>query len=303
MYFKNLYQISTLVQNDFSTKEIITEGPHKIALEVSQIPVHDAGKKKIGSMYILRDITREKEVERLKTSFVSIASHQLRTPLSGIKWSLHTLLHEEPQNLSDKQRTLIEKTLEVNDHLVGLVNDLLDVSRIEEGRFGYDFVLGDISNSIQEVIGGLQANALKKKVKIKFKKPGGSISQVSFDKKKLDLAMQNIIDNALKYSRINGHVDVSIREGKTSLLILVEDNGIGIPKNDQKFIFNKFFRAENAVKFQTEGSGLGLYIAKNIVEQHNGLLYFESIEDKGTTFTIQLPLEPKQMPKGRIGEL
>jgi len=298
IYLKNLYRINHLLKSDYETKEYMTEGPQRMVLQIIQIPVRDQKDKKIGLMHILHDITREKEIEQLKTSFVSIASHQLRTPLSGLKWSLHVLLDEERGPLREEQSALLTKMFDTNEHLIKIVDDLLNVSRIEERRFGYSFVLGDITKPIHKVISNLQANADKGSIILTFKKPKELMPKVSFDGNKIDLAIQNVVDNAIKYTLSGGVVNITLKEEKRFLFIVIKDNGIGIPKKDQKFIFNKFFRAANAMKLQTEGSGLGLFIAKSIVEKHRGAISFISEENKGSTFMIRFPLDSPKMPKG-----
>src|SRR3989338_6779814 len=295
--FENLGNIYNLTQTDYSTKEYTTVGPHKVVLKATFIPVRDERKLKIGSMHILRDITPEKEVELLKSSFISTASHQLRTPLTGIKWFLQSLSSGTLGPLNDEQRELLEGTSAVNEHLIQLVNDLLDASRIEEGRFGYTFKPEDITPIVTQVLDTLKFNAQKQKISLEFVPPAELPPQVILDREHIALAIQNVIDNAIKYSRPGSVVRVALYVGKTLLSLIVQDHGIGIAKEDHKFIFSKFFRAPNAIEHQTEGSGLGLYIAKNIVDKHNGLIYFESDPRTGTTFTIQFSLDPKKAPQ------
>ena len=300
IYWKNLWNIKRLVQIEYATREYTTEGPQKLVLEVTYVPVRDQQYRKIGVMQILRNITREKEVELLKSSFVSVASHQLRTPLSAIKWSLNILKEGMLGPLSFEQKEMLDKTIGANDRLINLVADLLDVSRIEEGKFGYNFRPGNLIILVKKIFHNLKSDAEKRKVDFRFKEPEAKLPQVSFDPSRLDIAIRNIIDNAIKYALPGGLVEIKFQAEKHSLFLIVRDNGIGISKEDQKFIFVKFFRAKNAIKLQPEGSGLGLFIAKNIAEKHNALLTFESEETKGTTFTFQFPLEPERMPKGIV---
>ena len=300
IYWKNLWNIKHLVQIEYATREYTTEGPQKLVLEVTCVPVRDQQYRKIGTMQILRNVTREKEVELLKSSFVSVASHQLRTPLSAIKWSLNILKDEELGSLSLKQKEMLNKTIVANDRLIKLVADLLDVSRIEEGKFGYNFRPGNLIILVKKIFHDLKSDAEKRKIDFRFKEPETKLPQVSLDPYKLDIAIRNVIDNAIKYALPGGWLEIKFQAEKKSLFLTVRDNGIGIPKEDQKFIFVKFFRAKNAIKLQPEGSGLGLFIAKNIAEKHNALLTFESEETKGTTFTFQFPVEPERMPKGIV---
>ncbi len=233
----------------------------------------------------------------MKSSFVSIASHQLRTPLSAIKWSLSLLSTGGLGPLSDKQNELVRKTFSANQRLIDLVDDLLNVSRIEEGRLGYTFAQKNLAELTEKIYGELKPDAERHGLKFEFKKPAEELPPVSLDDKKLDIAIRNTIDNAIKYTPTNGRVEISFEKGQKYLFLLIKDNGIGIPEKEKKFIFNKFYRAGNAIRFQTEGSGLGLYIAKSSGEKHNAMLSFDSEENKGSTFTFQFPLDPQKMPK------
>ena len=296
VYWENLYNIKNLVQREFGIKEYTTKGPHKVILEITYVPVRD-GYKKIGAMHVLRDITREKEIELLKSKFISTASHQMRTPLSGMKWAIDILRKGDAGDLNTEQKELTDKLFLTTDNLIRLINDMLDVTRIEEGKTGYNFVLGDLEKLVEKVIDDLNMNIRKKEIALTFKKQKQPLPKIAFDSDKLDIAVKNVIDNAIKYTRPNGNVAIELQAGKNSLLLTIKDDGIGIPKKDQKFIFVKFFRAENAIKFQTEGSGLGLYIAKSIMDKHNSIITFESEENKGAIFTLQFLIDPKKMLK------
>ena len=299
IYWKNLWNINHLVQTEYAAREYTTEGPQKLVLEITCVPVR-AQYQKIGIMQVLRNITKEKEVELLKSGFVSTASHQLRTPLSAIKWSLDILVKEDLGPLNQKQKGLLGKTLAANESLINLVADLLDVSRIEEGKFGYNFTLGDIEKLVKKIFEELKIDTEKYNLDFEFKAPTRPLPQIGFDANKLEIAIRNVIDNAIKYNRPGGFVKIEFKVEKHSLLLLIKDNGIGISKEEQKFIFVKFFRAKNAIRHQTEGSGLGLYIAKNIAEKHNALLGFDSEENKGSTFIFQFPLDTKKIPRDII---
>jgi len=300
IYWQNLQKIGNLKRADFDMKEFTTEGPQKSVLQVTSVPVHDQNNQKIGVMQILRDITKEKELELLKTNFISTASHQLRTPLSAIKWSLNMLIKEDLGKLNREQEEIVQKTSSANQRLINLVNDLLDASRIEEGRFGYNFAMNNLEEITARVVEDAEIYAKKNKIKIILDKPKKPLPQINADPDKLNISIKNVVDNAIKYTKPGGSVDINFQAEKTSLFLIVRDNGIGIPQEDQKFIFAKFFRAKNAIRMQTEGSGLGLYIAKSIVEKHNAAITFESTENKGSTFTFQFPLNPEKMPKGLI---
>ncbi len=257
--------------------------------QVTIAPV-SAHKQIMGLMLLIRDITRDKEVERLKTEFVSIAAHQLRTPLSAIKWTLKMLLDEDAGKVSEGQEEFIKRAYQSNERMIALINDLLNVARIEEGRFIYETKECSIVEIIETIIGNLKSLAKQKEITIDFKKPSKKIPLIKIDQEKIELVIQNLIDNAIRYSKTKQSVTVSVEYANMEVKVMVKDNGIGIPENQQKRLFKKFFRADNAVKIQTEGSGLGLFICKNIVEAHQGKIGFESELGKGATFWFILPV-------------
>jgi len=265
-----------------------------LVIEISTISVLRE-KEKIGTLVILRDITREKIVEKLKTEFVSIAAHQLRTPLSAIKWTIKMILDGDVGEISKEQRELLNKSYKSNERMIKLINDLLNVTRIEEGRFLYNVQKQDIIKIIKDTISPLREMAKKKGLEFETRFPRGRVPKVEVDLEKIGLAIQNLVDNAIHYTK-SGKVEVSLKfeKEKNRFLFSVKDTGIGIPKSQQKRIFTRFFRAVSAIRAETEGTGLGLFITKNIVEAHGGKVWFESEEGKGSTFYFTLPVKKKE---------
>jgi len=268
--------------------EVIFEKPFKRFFQVSITP-SVVDKEVMGMIVILHDISREKEIDRLKNEFVSIAAHQLRTPLSAIKWSLRLVLDGDTGKITKKQAEILEKGYQSNERMITLINDLLNVARIEEGRFVYKAVLSSIEEIITKSIDNLNSLANRKRVKIVFNKPLGSLPKVNVDKEKIMLVIQNLIDNAIRFNKSNGEVTVSVKRDKINIEVVVKDNGIGIPSVQKDRIFTKFFRADNAIISEAEGSGLGLFICKNIIEAHGGRIWFESEKGQGTAFYFTLP--------------
>lgn len=277
--------------------EVIGEGLEKVrrkelkleeGLIVEVTTVSMVRAQKIGTLVLVHDVTREKRVQRMKTEFVSVAAHQLRTPLSGIKWTLKMLLEEELGELNEQQREFVEKTYKSNQRMISLINDLLNVSRIEEGRYVYEPEVTSLENIVREVLGNLEEEITQGDIELVFDKPEEPTS-IKVDTEKLRLAVKNLIDNAVRYSPEGGRVEVTIKQKKEEVQFSVEDSGIGIPEEQQDRIFSKFFRASNATHKQTEGSGLGLFITKNIIESHEGEIWFESESGEGTTFYFTLP--------------
>jgi PAS domain S-box-containing protein len=246
---------------------------------------------KIGNLIIVHDITREKQIEKTKSEFVSITAHQLRTPLSGIKWTLQMLLDNDLGEITTEQRDFIQKTYKANERMITVINDLLNITRIEEGRFFHELMLVNIEAIINEVVTSSQKIAEKKGINLKFQKSEEKLPQVKVDVEKIKMAVQNLIENAIQYTLENGEVTISLKYVNNNIEIKVKDTGIGISKEQQKRLFTKFFRAPEAIALETDGSGLGLFITKNIIEAHNGKIWFESEKRKGSTFYFTLPVE------------
>ena len=261
-----------------------------LILEVSIIPI--AGKhQRLGSLIILHDITREKRIERMKTEFVSLAAHQLRTPLSAIKWSLRMILDEQSGRLSPDQVGFLEKAYQSNERMIGLIDDLLNVAKIEEGKHIYNPVFADFEPIIQFVISSRREEIKDKELKVEFKRPQKLLPRIKIDVSKIRLVIQNLLDNAIKYTPHGGSVIISLKQINRKIECSIKDTGVGIFKEEHERVFGKFFRGTNVIKMETEGSGLGLFIAKNIVEAHKGKLWFESEPGKGSVFYFRLPIK------------
>jgi PAS domain S-box-containing protein len=260
-------------------------------LEVTTAPIMRE-EEKIGTLMILHDVTREKMIERMKTEFVSISAHQLRTPLSAIKWTLKMFLDGDLGEITKEQKEFLEKTYKSNERMINLINDLLNVTRIEEGRYLYRPVLADIVPICQSVIDSYKDEIEKKNLKFEFKKPK-ELPKVRVDIEKISLAIQNLLENAILYNLPGGKIEISLELKENKVEFSIKDTGIGIAKDQQSRVFTKFFRAPNAMRMETEGSGLGLFITKNIIEAHGGKIWFESEEGKGTTFYFTLPVAQK----------
>lgn len=272
--------------------ELVLEKPLKRFFQVKIVPVTSSDEEK-GLMVILHDITRDKEIERLKSEFVSIAAHQLRTPLSAVKWTLRMLLDGDLGNLSVKQTEFLEKGYESNEKMIVLVNDLLNVARIEEGRFRYEYSFCFIDKLIEKAINQIKEQAKERDVEIIFEKPKQSLPEMKVDCRSIELALQNLVSNAVVYNKPGGLVKILVSYDKMEVKVEITDTGIGISSAEKDRIFTKFFRATNAIKSDTEGSGLGLFICKNIIESHGGKIWFKSEENKGTSFFFTLPVEKK----------
>lgn len=254
-----------------------------------------------------RDVTKEKEVDRMKTEFVSLASHQLRTPLATIRWYTEILLDHQ-ENLIDKQKEQLYQIYESSLRMIKLVNALLNVSRIELGTFMIEPEDTNIIQLLRSVMDECKPQSDEKQIVIE--ETHADIPVMRVDPKLTRMIFQNLLTNAIKYTPEKGKVkiDIQLKNNKEridghqlsndSLLISVSDTGYGIPKEQQDKIFTKLFRADNAKQVDTTGTGLGLYIVKSIVDQSQGEIWFKSEENKGTTFFVALPLSGMEKREG-----
>jgi len=231
---------------------------------------------------------RELLVAHLKDEFISIAAHQLRTPLSSVKWILKMIMDEDLGHVPEKQRQFLEKGYIANERMIFLVNDLLDISRIEEGRFGFEFIRADFNAFVNDMVDSSAEQAKLRSVRIFYKKNDKPLFLV-FDPSRLKMAVSNLLDNAIRYTPLGGEIHISVNVSDEEVQLVVRDSGVGIPKKQQERVFSKFFRGDNVIRMQAEGTGLGLYLSKNIVEKHGGRLLFESEENKGSSFFLTIP--------------
>ncbi|MFA6414869.1 MAG: ATP-binding protein [Candidatus Paceibacterota bacterium] len=246
-------------------------------------------RKVIGTIKVFRDITYEREIDKAKTEFVSLASHQLRTPLSTVNWYAEMLLAGDVGALNEKQQKYLDEVYRSNQRMVELVNALLDVASLELGTFIIDPEPTDICALSENVIDEQRPQIMTRKLQFSFS-CAKNISLMQADPKLLRMVIQNILSNAVKYTAEGGTIDLTITlADKKNVLLKLSDTGYGIPKNQQNRIFTKLFRADNVRDKDTDGTGLGLYIVKSIVENSGGNVRFVSSE-KGTTFYVSLPL-------------
>lgn len=242
-----------------------------------------------------------RELDRLKSDFISVAAHQLRTPLSGVKWVLKLLLDGDLGNVNDDQKGMLKRGYETNEKMIQLVNDLLNVSRIENGKFGYKFEKNNFMGLVQMLIENTELLSKERNIEVVLESSIGGTLEFFFDPEKLLIALQNLVDNAVKYTLPGGRVSIAVERQGDYVQVKVRDTGVGIPKNDLPKLFSKFFRAANVIHLQTDGSGLGLFIVKNIILRHGGQIWVDSVEGQGTTFTVIIPVTENLLPKDTEG--
>jgi signal transduction histidine kinase len=235
------------------------------------------------------ELEKTKKLDRQKTEFLSIAAHQLRTPMSGIKWVVSMAVEGDLGDLPKEAKEQLGKGLENVNRMITLINSLLDVTQIETQEFHYQFAETDIEQLVREAVIALEHPSIQAGISLKMESPTDTIAKIAVDPGKLKMALHNLIDNAIKYTPKDGSVTVSLSQDNENVRIHVKDTGFGIPPSEYERIYTKFFRGSNIQTIQADGSGLGLFIVHEIVTRHHGTVSFVSKIDHGTTFTIALP--------------
>lgn len=240
---------------------------------------------------IIYDRTKEVAVVKSKSEFMTLASHQLRGPVTNIEWALEALSQDD--TLSETNREIARRALDAARQLLIVVEDLLKASQVEEIRFGLKLEPIDLVGFIENLLGEFMPQAKQMGVAIYFDRPKEPLPHIAGDKERLFMVLQNLLDNAIRYNVKNGEVTVKLekRNDAPFIEVSVKDTGIGMTAEDLEKIFEKFYRAPNALKYNTHGSGLGLYIAKGIIRAHGGKMWAESELNRGSVFYFTLPLE------------
>ncbi|PIR93652.1 hypothetical protein COT97_05265 [Candidatus Falkowbacteria bacterium CG10_big_fil_rev_8_21_14_0_10_39_11] len=269
-----------------------TKGGVYIYVEHSGLFLPDKDGRPYRMLGTMSDISERRAIDKMKSEFVSMASHQLLTPLSDIKWLITELTGLAGDHCSTEQTNKLNQIRKSNTKMVELVKDLLSVSRIESGtNFILEYSTFNFSSMIKEVLKQYKSliSAKNLKVRLSFK---GESCRCEADQKKLEQVVTNIFSNSVKFSKKGGQINIDCECGIKKIHCKVQDFGMGIPKKDHKKVFTKFFRADNATMSDTEGTGLGLYIAKAIVDAHGGSIWFDSQENKGAQFHFTFNKKP-----------
>lgn len=268
----------------------------RIPVADSSAPLKDSDNKVIGAVIVFTDYSKERSIDKAKSEFVSLASHQLRTPLSTMNWYMEVMLDGDAGPLNKEQKQYLKEVYSSNRRMVELVNALLNVSRIDLGTLAVEPVPTDLATLAKESLEELTAPIKKKHMHIEthFSK----VPPVKVDPKLMRIVFQNLLSNAVKYTPDKGTIKLTVKGEEFGIKIDVADNGYGIPKRQQAKMFTKLFRADNVKDKVTEGTGLGLYIIKSIVESCNGQIWFDSVENKGTTFHVLIPLKGMEKKAG-----
>ena len=231
-------------------------------------------------------------LDEAKDEFISMASHQLRTPLTSIKGYVSMLIEGDVGKVSNEQKQLLNEVFVSSERMVRLIGDFLNVSRLQTGKFVIEKHPVDLALLIKREIDGLAQNAAARNMKFIYKMPK-NIPMLQLDENKIQQVVMNFSDNAIYYSKEKSKITITLKKAANYVEFKVIDTGIGVPKSEQQHLFNKFFRATNARRARPDGTGVGLFLAKKVIDDHGGNILFESKEGKGSTFGFRLPL-PKE---------
>jgi PAS domain S-box-containing protein len=267
---------------------------NRIWTEISYSPIFDDAGQITSGIALIRNVQRDREVEAIKSDFISIVSHELRTPLTAIKGFLSMILKQDFGALSDKQSHYLSRVYQSNQRMIDLVEDLLDVSYIESGKISLTISPVAIEAVISEVVAELGAKGAASQIMIKLKRRQ-RLPLVLADDTRLHQILLNLVDNAIKYSAPGTLVEIDCQVVSDELVTTISDHGVGITKSQIERLFTKFGRIYNPMSVQAGGTGLGLYIVKNLVENQGGRIWVTSQEGKGSKFKFSLPIA-KQLP-------
>ncbi len=261
------------------------------------------GQDLFGVVVVFRDITKEKEIDKAKNEFISLASHQLRTPLTAINWYVEMLQSDDAGKLMPEQKKYLDEVYKGNQRMVKLVSDLLNLSRLETGRIKIDPVPVQLEEFIADVLADCRGLTKYLTCAIRVVTPKKPLSKIMIDPTLLHQVLLNLCTNAIRYSPRDRQCEIVITlvQAEDSIVISVADQGIGIPPETQGRVFEKFFRADNAQSIEAEGSGLGLYLAKKIMDVSGGKIWFESEAGKGSVFYLSIPMGGMTEKQGEVG--
>ena len=253
-----------------------------------------------GVVVVFKDISDEKALDDAKSNFISITSHQLRTPLTSMRWFSEMLIEGDAGHITTEQKHFVKRIYDGVERMINLVNLLLQIARVEAGRLKIEPVPTDFKKLIQDIKVSLKSQLDAKSHRIKIMFDPNPFPQIPMDQDVIWQVIQNLISNANRYTPKQKTITISLKKKDLMAQFSVEDKGIGIPKAEHDKIFEKFYRAENALKLVPEGSGLGLSLVKSLVEGWGGKVWFESKEGAGTTFYFTIPLKGMVPTEGEV---
>lgn len=245
---------------------------------------------------VQRSNSKLEKLDETKDEFISMASHQLRTPLTSVKGYLSMVLEGDAGDISDMQRKLLDQAFVSSQRMVYLIADLLNLSRLKTGKFIIDAVPTNLAQVIEDEVGQLKETAASRNLSLTYKKPA-DFPTVMLDETKIRQVIMNFTDNAIYYTPSGGHIELKLEDTGKTIQFTVNDDGIGIPKKEQPHMFTKFFRAGNAKKARPDGTGLGLFMVKKVIVAQGGSIIFKSVEGKGSTFGFAFDKSRLEVPE------
>lgn len=263
---------------------------HKANIEITIIPTDDPN---IGFMLLLHDLTQEKVFEQMQIDFVSMASHEFRTPLTSIIDYLSVLEEESGKSLAKEQKEFLDRALQSAQQLSALVNNILNVAKVERGSFAVSLKPLNLNKILKEALENNQGHALQKSIFLTLDLPSHPLPEALADEVRINEVLNNLLDNAINYTKNQGKIEIGAKTNNNEVVIHIKDNGIGIPKEALGHLFTKFFRGSEALKDDYKSNGLGLYLSKSIIDLHHGRIWVESAVGKGSTFFFSLPIAGK----------
>lgn len=274
-------------------KELFHRVGEAVALAIDSKMLFEENQKMLRQ--VQRSNSKLKALDETKDDFISMASHQLRTPLTSVKGYLSMVLEGDAGEISDMQRKLLDQAFVSSQRMVYLIADLLNLSRLKTGKFVIDPVPTNLAKVIEDEVGQLKAGAASRNLTLTYEQPK-DFPTFMLDETKLRQVIMNFTDNAIYYTPAGGKIDLQLVDKGKTIEFRVVDNGIGIPKKEQPHLFTKFFRAGNAKKARPDGTGLGLFMAKKVIVAQGGSLIFESKENAGSTFGFAFDKSKLEQP-------
>ncbi|OYX52935.1 hypothetical protein B7Y92_04450 [Candidatus Saccharibacteria bacterium 32-50-13] len=273
------------------TDELVIAIQHALSIkEIKDLNANLEQRVRLATKELRSSNAQLQKLDEAKDEFISMASHQLRTPLTSIKGYLSMLMEGDVGPVSDEQSKLLREAFISSERMVRLIGDFLNVSRLQTGKFIIDRHPVNLSKLVADEIEALETNAAARGLKFKYKAPK-SFPTMNLDVNKIQQVIMNFSDNAIFYSKPKTVINVELKEVDGWAEFTVTDHGIGVPLAQQNQLFNKFFRATNARRQRPDGTGVGLFLAKKVIDAHGGRIIFRSKEDQGSTFGFRLPIK------------
>ncbi len=257
--------------------------------QIKELNAHLEQRIESATKELRRSNAQLQKLDEAKDDFISMASHQLRTPLTSIKGYISMMMEGDVGKITREQQNVLNEAFMSSERMVRLISDFLNVSRLQTGKFVIEKHAVDLSLLVQREIESLRPNAMARNMSFVYKAPK-NILPLEVDENKIQQVVMNFLDNALYYSKDDGKITVTLKKASDSVELVVKDSGIGVPESEQVHLFNKFFRATNARRARPDGTGVGLFLAKKVIDAHDGEIIFESVEGKGSSFGFRLPL-------------